>query len=171
VNCVVPSRAVSRDDRLCDLCNLNSKSNRLPETGKIVHFIKKSMKTFRHHNVADLTSTLVGRTGHLARDVSNPVGVTPPVAKPKAPTTSHHRPQPPPHRAAAPNSPSAASTLAPAAHTMSFVRATSRVARVARVPAYRAAPVALSATRAFSQSAARRSDAHAEETFEEFTAR
>ncbi|KAF1943997.1 cytochrome c oxidase subunit VI [Clathrospora elynae] len=55
---------------------------------------------------------------------------------------------------------------------MSFVRATSKVSRVGvRVPAYRATPVAWS-QRAFSQSAIRKSeDAHAEETFEEFTAR
>lgn len=55
---------------------------------------------------------------------------------------------------------------------MSFIRAASKVSRVGvRVPAYRAAPVALNAQRTFSQSAIRKSDAHAEETFEEFTAR
>ncbi|KAF2467986.1 cytochrome c oxidase subunit VI [Lindgomyces ingoldianus] len=55
---------------------------------------------------------------------------------------------------------------------MSFVRAVSKVSRVGvRVPASRVGPVAWSAQRAFSQSAVRSSDAHAEETFEEFTAR
>lgn len=55
---------------------------------------------------------------------------------------------------------------------MSFVRAASRVSRVGlRVPVYRASPVAWTAQRAFSQSAIRCSDQHAEETFEEFTAR
>lgn len=55
---------------------------------------------------------------------------------------------------------------------MSFVRATSRVSRIGlRVPASRASPLAVSAQRAFSASAAKKSDAHAEETFEEFTAR
>jgi cytochrome c oxidase subunit 5a len=56
---------------------------------------------------------------------------------------------------------------------MSFVRAASKVSRVGvRVPAYRATPVAWNVQRAFSQSAVRKSDdAHAEETFEEFTAR
>ncbi|KAI8933124.1 Cytochrome c oxidase subunit 6 [Plenodomus lindquistii] len=57
---------------------------------------------------------------------------------------------------------------------MSFVRATSVVSRVGvRAPAYRATPVAWNVQRAaFSQSAVRKSDdAHAEETFEEFTAR
>ncbi|USP73037.1 uncharacterized protein yc1106_00311 [Curvularia clavata] len=55
---------------------------------------------------------------------------------------------------------------------MSFMRAASKVSRVGvRVPAYRATPVALNAQRTFSQSAVRKSDAHAEETFEEFTAR
>ena len=55
---------------------------------------------------------------------------------------------------------------------MSFVRAASKVSRVGvRVPAHRATPVALNAQRTFSQSAVRKSDAHAEETFEEFTAR
>jgi cytochrome c oxidase subunit 5a len=55
---------------------------------------------------------------------------------------------------------------------MSFVRSASQVSRVgARVPATRATPVVWTAQRAFSQSAARKSDAHAEETFEEFTAR
>lgn len=55
---------------------------------------------------------------------------------------------------------------------MSFVRAASRVSRVGvRVPAYRAGPIAWSAQRGFSQSAVRCSDQHAEETFEEFTAR
>jgi hypothetical protein len=55
---------------------------------------------------------------------------------------------------------------------MSFARAASKVSRVGvRVPAYRATPVALNTQRAFSQSAIRKSDAHAEETFEEFTAR
>ena len=55
---------------------------------------------------------------------------------------------------------------------MSFIRATSKISRVAvRAPAYRSAPVAWNAQRAFSQSAIRCSDAHAEETFEEFTAR
>ncbi|ORY03301.1 cytochrome c oxidase subunit VI [Clohesyomyces aquaticus] len=55
---------------------------------------------------------------------------------------------------------------------MSFVRAASKVSRVGlRVPAARAGPIAWSAQRAFSQSAARCSDAHAEETFEEFSAR
>ena len=55
---------------------------------------------------------------------------------------------------------------------MSFVRAASKVSRVGvRAPVYRATPVALNASRAFSQSAALKSDAHAEETFEEFTAR
>lgn len=52
------------------------------------------------------------------------------------------------------------------------MRAASKVSRVGvRVPAFRATPVALNAQRAFSQSAVRKSDAHAEETFEEFTAR
>lgn len=41
----------------------------------------------------------------------------------------------------------------------------------ARVPAFRATPVAWTAQRAFSQSAVRKNDAHSEETFEEFTAR
>lgn len=55
---------------------------------------------------------------------------------------------------------------------MSFVRAASRVSRVGvRAPAYRASTIAWSAQRAFSQSAVRCSDQHAEETFEEFTAR
>ena len=55
---------------------------------------------------------------------------------------------------------------------MSFVRAATKVSRVgARVPAYRASPIAWTAQRAFSQSAIRCSDQHAEETFEEFTAR
>lgn len=55
---------------------------------------------------------------------------------------------------------------------MSFVRATSKISRVAvRAPVYRSTPVAWNAQRAFSQSAVRCSDAHAEETFEEFTAR
>lgn len=55
---------------------------------------------------------------------------------------------------------------------MSFVRAASKVSRVgARVPAYRAGPIAWSAQRAFSQTVRCRSDQHAEETFEEFTAR
>lgn len=55
---------------------------------------------------------------------------------------------------------------------MSFIRATSKISRVAvRAPVYRSAPVACNAQRAFSQSAVRCSDAHAEETFEEFTAR
>jgi cytochrome c oxidase subunit 5a len=55
---------------------------------------------------------------------------------------------------------------------MSFVRSASQVSRVgARVPASRATPVAWTAQRAFSQSAVRKSDQHAEETFEEFTAR
>ncbi|KAK3200869.1 hypothetical protein GRF29_213g256107 [Pseudopithomyces chartarum] len=55
---------------------------------------------------------------------------------------------------------------------MSFVRAASRVSRVGfRAPAYRASPVAWTAQRAFSQSAIRCSDQHAEETFEEFTSR
>ncbi|RMZ68190.1 Transcription factor tau subunit sfc1 [Pyrenophora seminiperda CCB06] len=40
-----------------------------------------------------------------------------------------------------------------------------------RAPVYRATPVALKTSRAFSQSAALKNDAHAEETFEEFTAR
>lgn len=53
---------------------------------------------------------------------------------------------------------------------MLFMRAASKVSRVA-VPAYRAPTVALNAQRTFSQSAIRKSDAHAEETFEEFTAR
>ncbi|KAF3009546.1 tau 95 subunit of transcription factor TFIIIC [Curvularia kusanoi] len=56
--------------------------------------------------------------------------------------------------------------------TMSFVRATSKISRAAvRAPVYRSTPVAWNAQRAFSQSAVRSSDAHAEETFEEFTAR
>ncbi|KAH7135308.1 cytochrome c oxidase subunit VI [Dendryphion nanum] len=55
---------------------------------------------------------------------------------------------------------------------MSFVRAASQVGRVGlRVPAQRASPIVWSAQRAFSVSAARSSDQHAEETFEEFTAR
>jgi hypothetical protein len=55
---------------------------------------------------------------------------------------------------------------------MSFVRSASQASRVgARVPATRAMPIAWPAQRAFSQSAARKNDAHAEETFEEFTAR
>lgn len=55
---------------------------------------------------------------------------------------------------------------------MSFVRATSKVSRAGvRAPAYRATPIAWAAPRAFSQSAVRKNDAHAEETFEEFTAR
>ncbi|KAF2021376.1 cytochrome c oxidase subunit VI [Aaosphaeria arxii CBS 175.79] len=55
---------------------------------------------------------------------------------------------------------------------MSFVRAASKVSRAGlRVPVNRAGPVALSAQRAFSVSAAKLSDAHAEESFEEFTAR
>jgi cytochrome c oxidase subunit 5a len=52
------------------------------------------------------------------------------------------------------------------------VRSASQVSRVgARVPATRATPIAWTAQRAFTQSAARKSDAHDEETFEEFTAR
>jgi hypothetical protein len=55
---------------------------------------------------------------------------------------------------------------------MSFLRTASQVSRAnARVPAARAAPVAWTAQRAFSQSVARKNDQHAEETFEEFTAR
>ncbi|KAF1928276.1 cytochrome c oxidase subunit VI [Didymella exigua CBS 183.55] len=55
---------------------------------------------------------------------------------------------------------------------MSFVRASSKISRAAvRAPVYRPTPVAWNAQRAFSQSAVRCSDAHAEETFEEFTAR
>jgi hypothetical protein len=55
---------------------------------------------------------------------------------------------------------------------MSFVRATSKISRAAiRAPVVRSTPVAWNAQRAFSQSAVRASDAHAEETFEEFTAR
>lgn len=55
---------------------------------------------------------------------------------------------------------------------MSFVRATSKVSRVVQAPVYRATPVAWNVQRAFSQSAVRKNeDAHAEETFEEFTAR
>jgi len=55
---------------------------------------------------------------------------------------------------------------------MSFVRSASQVSRVgARVPVSRATPIAWTAQRAFSQSAVRKSDQHAEETFEEFTAR
>ncbi|KAF2685421.1 COX5A-domain-containing protein [Lentithecium fluviatile CBS 122367] len=55
---------------------------------------------------------------------------------------------------------------------MSFVRAASRVARAGvRAPAHRASPIAWSASRTFSQSTVRASDQHAEETFEEFTAR
>ena len=55
---------------------------------------------------------------------------------------------------------------------MSFVRAASKVSRVGvRVPAARVGPIAWSAQRAFSVSPARYSDQHAEETFEEFTAR
>jgi len=55
---------------------------------------------------------------------------------------------------------------------MSFVRASSKISRAAiRAPVYRSTPVAWNAQRAFSQSAVRCSDAHAEETFEEFTAR
>jgi hypothetical protein len=55
---------------------------------------------------------------------------------------------------------------------MSFVRAFSKVNRAGlRVPAGRAGPLALNAQRAFSVSAARCSDPHAEESFEEFTAR
>ena len=55
---------------------------------------------------------------------------------------------------------------------MSFVRATSKISRAAiRAPVVRSTPVAWNAQRAFSQSAVRASDAHAEESFEEFTAR
>ncbi|KAH8731982.1 cytochrome c oxidase subunit VI [Phaeosphaeriaceae sp. PMI808] len=55
---------------------------------------------------------------------------------------------------------------------MSFVRAASQVSRAgARVPVSRAAPISWTAQRAFSQSTVRKSDQHAEETFEEFTAR
>jgi cytochrome c oxidase subunit 5a len=55
---------------------------------------------------------------------------------------------------------------------MSFVRASSKISRAAiRAPVYRSTPVAWNVQRAFSQSAVRCSDAHAEETFEEFTAR
>lgn len=55
---------------------------------------------------------------------------------------------------------------------MSFARASSKISRAAiRAPVYRSTPVAWNAQRAFSQSAVRASDAHAEETFEEFTAR
>lgn len=55
---------------------------------------------------------------------------------------------------------------------MSFVRAASKVSRAGlRAPASRVGPVSWSAQRAFTVSAARYSDAHAEETFEEFTAR
>lgn len=55
---------------------------------------------------------------------------------------------------------------------MSFVRASSKISRAAvRAPVYRSTSVAWNAQRAFSQSAVRRSDAHDEETFEEFTAR
>jgi hypothetical protein len=51
---------------------------------------------------------------------------------------------------------------------MSFVRAATKATLIgARVPVYRAAPIAI---RAFSQSAPAK-DQHAEETFEEFTAR
>ncbi|KAF2790413.1 cytochrome c oxidase subunit [Melanomma pulvis-pyrius CBS 109.77] len=51
---------------------------------------------------------------------------------------------------------------------MSFVRAASKASLLgARLPVYRAAPIAI---RAFSQSAPAR-DQHSEETFEEFTAR
>lgn len=55
---------------------------------------------------------------------------------------------------------------------MSFVRAATRAGRLSvRVPTYRATPIARQPQRAFSQSVARYSDAHAEETFEEFSAR
>ncbi|KAJ4377590.1 Cytochrome c oxidase subunit 6 [Neocucurbitaria cava] len=55
---------------------------------------------------------------------------------------------------------------------MSFIRAASKVSRVGvRVPVYRVTPVAWNAQRAFSQTAVVKSDAHSEETFEEFTAR
>ncbi|KAF2269497.1 cytochrome c oxidase subunit VI [Lojkania enalia] len=55
---------------------------------------------------------------------------------------------------------------------MSFVRAASKVGRVGvRAPASRAGPLAWSVQRPFSASVARASDPHAEETFEEFTAR
>ncbi|KAF2865776.1 cytochrome c oxidase subunit VI [Massariosphaeria phaeospora] len=55
---------------------------------------------------------------------------------------------------------------------MSLVRAASKVSRAGvRVPAYRAGPIAWSAQRAFAQSAVRCNDQHAEESFEEFTAR
>ncbi|KAF1996458.1 cytochrome c oxidase subunit VI [Amniculicola lignicola CBS 123094] len=55
---------------------------------------------------------------------------------------------------------------------MSFVRAATKVGRAGvRAPVTRTGPICWSAQRAFSQSAAKRSDAHAEETFEEFTAR
>jgi cytochrome c oxidase subunit 5a len=55
---------------------------------------------------------------------------------------------------------------------MSFVRSASKVSRIgARFPAIRATPITWTAQRAFSQTAARKDDQHAEETFEEFTAR
>ncbi|KAF2177505.1 cytochrome c oxidase subunit VI [Zopfia rhizophila CBS 207.26] len=55
---------------------------------------------------------------------------------------------------------------------MSFVRAASKVGRAGvRVPASRIGAIAWSSQRAFSVSATRCSDQHAEETFEEFTAR
>ncbi|PVH97357.1 cytochrome c oxidase subunit VI [Periconia macrospinosa] len=55
---------------------------------------------------------------------------------------------------------------------MSFVRAATRAGRLSvKVPTYRATPIAWQTQRAFSQSVARYSDSHAEETFEEFTAR
>lgn len=97
---------------------------------------------------------------------------------------SHHSPPPPDHdtsRLRTPNSLSPTTLevlstprIVDAQTTMSFVRATSIVSRVGvRAPAYRTTPVAWTVQRAaFSQSAARKSeDAHAEETFEEFTAR
>ena len=55
---------------------------------------------------------------------------------------------------------------------MSFVRATSNLSRAGvRFPIYRATPIAWRAQRGFSQTFARKNDAHSEESFEEFTAR
>lgn len=81
---------------------------------------------------------------------------------PPSPPPARIRPDP---RGPAPLSPAPVRQLN---LTMSFVRAATKATLVgARVPVYRAAPIAI---RAFSQSAPAK-DQHAEETFEEFTAR
>ncbi|KAL6706245.1 Cytochrome c oxidase subunit 6 [Coniothyrium glycines] len=55
---------------------------------------------------------------------------------------------------------------------MSLMRAAAKASRAGvRAPVYRGTPIGRSAQRAFSQSVALKSDAHAEESFEEFTAR